>query len=176
MQPPEVVEAGDLVLRRWQVQWAEQASAAIVESLPELTVWLSWAKDGHTPAASKEFIERTSGEWDNGTDFNYAIFTSTGELVGGIGLMTRRGPGVLEIGYWLRSSYSGRGYMTAAVKALSDAALALPGIDRVHICHDAANGASGAVAAKAGFVEVERIDRVPETPGDTGIDVVRERL
>jgi len=55
------------------------------------------------------------------------------------------------------------------------AALALPGIDRVAIRHDAANAASAAVAARAGFVEVRRVDREPQAPGETGTDVISER-
>ena len=65
--------------------------------------------------------------------------------------------------------------MTAAVSALTQAALTLPGIDRVAIRHDAANAASAVVAAKAGFTEVERISREPEAPGETGLDIIRER-
>ena len=55
------------------------------------------------------------------------------------------------------------------------AALTLPGVERVAIRHDAANTASAAVAAKAGFVEVERVNREPQTPDETGTDVIRQR-
>jgi hypothetical protein len=58
---------------------------------------------------------------------------------------------------------------------LTHVALALPGVDRVAIRHDAANAASAAVAAKAGFTEVERISREPVAAGETGTDIVRER-
>jgi RimJ/RimL family protein N-acetyltransferase len=115
------------------------------------------------------------GKWAEGAEFNYAIFDDAGELVGAIGLMTRMGPDVLEIGYWTRTSHAGRGYMTAAVNALAEVALALPGIDRVAIRHDAANAASAAVAVKTGFVEVDRVEREPEAPGETGTDIIRER-
>jgi ribosomal-protein-serine acetyltransferase len=33
----------------------------------------------------------------------------------------------------------------------------------------------GAVAAKAGCTEVERVNREPEAPGGTGVDLVWER-
>lgn len=89
--------------------------------------------------------------------------------------MTRMGPGVLEIGYWTRTPHAGRGYMTAAVDALTRVALTLPSIERAAIRHDAANAASAAVATKAGFIEVERLNREPEAPGETGTDVIRER-
>jgi len=85
------------------------------------------------------------------------------------------GPGVLEIGYWLRTSQTGHGYMTAAVDALARVALALPGIERVALRHDAGNSRSAAVAERAGFVEVERVSRRPEAAGHTGVEIIRER-
>jgi len=175
MGPPEIIDAGEVVLKRWQPAWAEEAAAAVRESLPELKQFLPWATDPHDVEASRTFIEKSVGDWDKATTFNYAIFTAAGDLAGSIGLMTRRGPGVLEIGYWTRTSHTGRGYMTAAVEALTRVAFTLPGIERVAILHDAGNPASAAVAAKAGFVEVSRVEREPEAPGETGIDVIRER-
>jgi ribosomal-protein-serine acetyltransferase len=169
-----MINAGALVLKRWEPAWAEQAAAAVRESLPELREFLPWAGDDYDAETSRAYLEKSKQDWADGTEFNYAMFTATGELVGAIGMMTRMGPGVLELGYWTRTAYAGRGYMTAAVEALSRVALAMPGIDRVAIRHDVANGASAAVAAKAGFVEVRRATREPEAPGETGTDVIRE--
>lgn len=175
MEPPEEISAGDLVLRRWEPRWADQATAAVRESLPELKPFLPWAGDGYDLGSSHTFIETSVANWAKGTEFNYAIFDTVGDLVGAIGLMTRMGEGVLEIGYWMRTRYAGRGHMTAAVSALAEVALALPGIERVAIRHDVTNAASAAVAAKAGFTEVARRTREPEAPGETGTDVIRER-
>jgi len=175
MKPPQMINAGELVLKRWEAAWADEAAAAVRESLPELTPFLSWATAAHDLEASRIFIEKSAELWDKDTTFNYGIFIASGGLVGSIGLMTRMGPGVLEIGYWMRTAYTGRGYMTAAVEALTRVAFTLPGIERVAIRHDVANAASGAVAAKAGFVEFSRVASEPEAPGETGTDVIRER-
>lgn len=170
-----MINAGELVLMRWQPAWADAATAAVRESLPELKPFLPWATDGYDAETARTFIEMSVQDWDKGTTFNYGIFTSAGDLIGGIGLMTRMGPDVLEIGYWMRTAYTGQGHMTAAVEALTRVALALPGIERVAIRHDVANAASAAVARKAGFAEVTRVHREPEAPGETGTDVIRER-
>jgi ribosomal-protein-serine acetyltransferase len=170
MELPETIDAGPVELRRWAPGMAAEATAAVVESLPEFKPFLPWATDDYGLASSRDYIERSAESWAEGTEFNYAIIARTGELVGSIGLMTRMGPGVLEIGYWVRTSRTGRGYMTAAVEAITPVALAQPGIERVAIRHDAANAASAAVAIKAGFAEVARV------PNDTnGTDVIRER-
>lgn len=175
MEPPEMVNAGELVLKRWEPAWADDAAIAVRASLPELKPFLPWATDNYDAEVSRAFIEASVADWAKGTAFNYGIFTAVGDLVGGIGLMTRMGPGVLEIGYWMRTAYTGRGHMTAAVEALTRVALTMPGIERVAIRHDVANAASAAVACKAGFVETSRVDRDPEAPGETGTDVLRER-
>ncbi|MFC3990942.1 GNAT family N-acetyltransferase [Actinoplanes siamensis] len=175
MEAPEMINAGELVLKRWEPEWAEEAAAAVRESLPELEPFLPWATAGYGLEESRAYIRSSVENWAAGTESNYAIFTSTGELVGSIGLMTRMGPGTLEIGYWTRTPWAGRGYMTAAVRALTRVALTLSGVERVVIRYDAANRPSAAVAAKAGFTEVDRSYREPAAPGETDVIVTAER-
>jgi ribosomal-protein-serine acetyltransferase len=153
VEPPEMINAGGLVLKRWEPEWAAELNAAVHESLAELRPWMPWATDDYGPTQARAYTEHSVTAWAEGTEFNYAIFTSVGELVGTIGLMTRLGPGILEVGYWTRTPYAGRGYMTAALKVLTRVAVALPGVDRVVIRHQPANVASAAVAVKAGYIE-----------------------
>ncbi|SNR41138.1 GNAT family N-acetyltransferase [Actinoplanes regularis] len=174
MEPPEMINAGDIVLKRWEPEWADEAAAAVSESLPELKRFLPWATDGYDTAESRSFIQSSVENWAAGTEFNYAIFTAVGDLIGSIGLMTRMGPGTLEIGYWMRTPWAGRGHMTAAVRTLTRVAHTLPGVERVAIRYDAANKASASVATKAGFVEVDREHREPTAPGETEILVTVE--
>lgn len=169
-----MINAGQLVLKRWEPEWADEAAAAVRESLPELKPWLPWATDDYDSAAALSYITRSVQGWAERTEFNYAIFTTVGDLIGSIGLMTRVGPGALEIGYWMRTPWAGRGHMTAAVRVLARVALTLPGIERVVIRHDAANAASGAVAAKAGFTEAERVTADPAAPSGSRTEILRE--
>lgn len=175
MEPPVTIEAGDVVLRRWEPEWAEAAAAAVQASLPELIAFMPWASEEYSTDSALAYVETTIGQWKNGEAFEYAVFTPTGELVGSCGLMTRMGPGVLEIGYWIHSAHTGRGYASQAAAALARVGLSLPGIDRVAIRHDAANVASGAVAAKAGFTQVDRLAHDRKAPGESGVDVIWER-
>ncbi|WP_433789759.1 GNAT family N-acetyltransferase [Actinoplanes sp. CA-252034] len=165
MEPPEMINAGELVLKRWEPEWSAEVAAAVQESLPELAPFLPFATPHYGVAEARAYAERSAADWAAGTEFNYAIFTTVGDLIGSIGLMTRPGPGALEIGYWIRTPWAGRGRMTAAVTVLSRVGLSLPGIERLVIRHHPANLASAAVAAKAGFVEI----------GRDGDSVIRER-
>jgi ribosomal-protein-serine acetyltransferase len=175
MEPAATIDAGDVTLRRWDAEWAPAAAAAVQASLPELTSFMPWATEAYGLDTASEFIATTAGQWADGEAYEYAVFTRTGELVGSCGLMTRMGPGTLEIGYWIHSGYTGRGYATQAAAALASAGLALPGIERVVIRHDAANTASGVVAAKAGFTQVDRLRHERTAPGESGVDVIWER-
>jgi len=88
-----MINAGELVLKRWEPAWASEATAAVRESMPKLKAFLPWATDAYDVEASRSIIETSVTNWGAGTTFNYAIFTAVGDLAGGIGLMTRMGPG-----------------------------------------------------------------------------------
>ncbi|GAA3139926.1 GNAT family N-acetyltransferase [Planomonospora alba] len=172
--PPEEIDAGPVVLRRVTEADAEGVAAAIGESIAHLQPWMAWAHDGHSLDDALGWIRRSEEGWAEGTEFNYLIRLADGTVAGSIGLMARVGPGALEIGYWLHAGHTGRGYATAAAGALTAAGLALPGIERIVIKHDAANHASGAVPRRLGYREVERVPRDPVAPAEAGVDVVWE--
>lgn len=153
--PPEEIDAGPIVLRRYRPSDLDELAAVIEASRDHLAKWLPWAAtaDG---ASLADFIERSGRAWDDRTTFNYAMREPGGEVVGGIGLHPRVGPRALEIGYWVRADRINRGYASAAAGALTAAALALPDVDRVEIHCDEANVRSAAVPRKIGF----RLDRI----------------
>ncbi|SDY39176.1 Protein N-acetyltransferase, RimJ/RimL family [Micromonospora pattaloongensis] len=169
-----MINAGGLVLKRWEPAWAAALVEVVRASLPELNRFMPWAHQGYGVEDADAFLTTSASDWERGTAFNYAVFTAIGELVGAASLMTRMGPGVLEIGYWIHSAHTGQGYATAAARTLASLARSLPGVDRVALRHDAANAGSAAVAGKAGFVEVDRFARSVEAPGESGVAVLRE--
>lgn len=173
-QPPETIDAGPVTLRRWRPEWAAATQAAVEASLPELRPFMPWATDDHDLAASAEYIARSNREWDAGETFNYAILLDD-TVIGSTGLMTRMGPGVLEIGYWVHSAHAGKGIASAVADTLAAVGLALPGIERVAIKHDPANPASGRVAEKAGFTRAGETPAEVRAPGQTGVEWIWER-
>ena len=78
------------------------------------------------------------------------------------------GPGAIEIGYWVRSDRTSRGYATAAARALTEAAFAHLPVDQVEIRMDRANRASAAVPLKLGYRLFGHEEREVLTPGHTG--------
>jgi RimJ/RimL family protein N-acetyltransferase len=166
--PPEEIDTPRARLRRWRVEDAELLVSLVTENLEHLRPWMPWAQERPTIEHEQAYLERMQYAWDRCTDFSYAVTLLTGEPVGGMGLHTRQGPGTLEIGYWVAAAHTRRGYATACARALTDAAFALPGIERVLIRCDEANLASAAVPRRLGFTLVEIAPRTAEAPGETG--------
>ena len=166
--PPETVHADSVRLRRWTRNDAEVLTVLVTENLDHLKPWMPWANQAPSVAAEREFLDHSERAWAELTDFGYAVTLPEGTAIGGIGLHTRQGPGTLEIGYWIAAAHCGKGYATAASRALTNAAFALPNVQRVEIRCDTANHASAAVPAKLGFQLVKQIDRQPSAPAESG--------
>ena len=169
-RPNGLIEHAPVPLRRFRAEDVDALFGAVTESLDELRPWMPWAAD-YSRASAEEYLAGSVKDWGEGTAYNYAIVTGDA-LVGSIGLMTRCGPGGLEIGYWVRSAYTSRGLATAATAALVGQAFGLPGVDWVEIVHDELNVASGQIPRKLGFTEIERRQLEAPGPAGTGFGVV----
>jgi len=169
-RPDEIIDRGQVRLRRYREDDLDALIEAVTDSLDHLRPWMPWAADYSRRAAS-EFLAASARNWADGSEYNYAIVTD-GTLAGGAGLMARIGPGGLEIGYWVRHGYTRRGLATAASAALVEQAFRLPGVDRVEIVHDELNVASAGIPRKLGFTEVERRPIDIRAPAGNGIGVV----
>ncbi len=163
--------ADQVVVRQWQVDDVPRLHAAVLESIDHLRPWMPWvAKEPLTLEERTEMVGGWWRLWDAG-DRMCGMFVGD-RVVGGCGLHQRIGPGGQEIGYWVRVGCTGRGYATAAARALTDMAFAMPAIDRVEIHHDVANPASGRVPAKLGYTHVHDVAHPVEAPGETGVQSV----
>ena len=169
-RPDEVIELGQATLRRYREDDLDALVRAVSESEDHLGPWLPWVA-GHSRESEAEFLARATQDWDAGTVFNYAIIAD-GALAGGCALISRIGPGGLEIGYWVHRDWTRRGLATAASAALVEAAFRLPGVDRIEIVHDELNVASAGVPRKLGFTKVGRRPLDPPPPAGTGTGVV----
>ncbi|MEV4612743.1 GNAT family N-acetyltransferase [Kitasatospora sp. NPDC049258] len=174
-RPPELIPLpGGVSLRRRREADAPGLNAAVRTNLVHLRPWMPWADEAPTLQHSQEMCRAGEQVWDEGTDFMFVVGLDAdpGSVVGAFGLHGRIGAGALEIGYWVHIDHTGRGLATAAARALTEAALALPGIERVEIHCDQANAASAAVPRKLGY----RLDRVRDAeitaPAETGRNLV----
>jgi ribosomal-protein-serine acetyltransferase len=167
---PESIEGSGVVLRRWREGDAETLQTAVAESADHLRPWMAWMAD--EPLSLDErlaMLARREQEWLGGGDVMLAV-TAGGQVVGSCGLHRRRGPGTLEIGYWIHSSFLRRRLATTASALLTDAAFTVTGIDYVEIHHDKANVASAGVPQRLGFEFVGEQPNERAAPSDSGTD------
>ena len=84
---------------------------------------------------------------------NFALRTSSGYLIGAIGLVGPLSPDAhsAEFGYWLARSYRGHGLMPRVIRTFSDYAFQQLRIHRLFATPFASNLASHRVLEKAGF-------------------------
>lgn len=127
---------------------------AILESKGELEAYLPWVPHSLTEEASIANVKEAITFFENyEKELRYSIhLKETGELVGVIGLLIRdKTLPAFEIGYWLRTSCVGFGYMTEAVHALESYAFDELNAQRIVITSAEGNSKSRAVAERAGY-------------------------
>jgi RimJ/RimL family protein N-acetyltransferase len=169
---PDSLETDRLLLRTWTEADADSLAQAVAESLDELLAWMPWAALEPLPVADRRKLFREwDATWRDGGEVIYGVFLD-GAVVGGTGLHRRAGPHDLEIGYWIHSGHTRRGYASEAARGLTDLAFSIDGIERVEIHHDQANAASRAVPAKLGYELIAEQAKEPTAPGETGVDCV----
>ncbi len=164
---PFPCETARLLIRPPQLGDLEAVLAAIEETRAQLRRWMDWARRPEKEMANseEEYLRQSIHQWRERRQGRPAdplplhLFRrADGAFLGTSGFhdcvweIPR-----LELGYWLRASAQGQGYMTEAVIAISEAAFAAWGLRRLSIHCEATNDASIRVAERAGFAREARL-------------------
>lgn len=165
--PRELALPTGEVLRPFGLDDLEQLVDVVNDNLDHLRPWMPWAQEPVTAATQTEFLTASARNWTEGTDFVWGIRDGNA-ILGGIGLHTRRGPGVLEIGYWLQASAQGRGLITAATRVVAEVAASYDEVGEVVICCDEGNVRSAAVPGRLGFTLARVEEREALAASETG--------
>jgi RimJ/RimL family protein N-acetyltransferase len=150
---PETFESKRLLIRAPLLNDGIKVNEAIRESINELRPWMPWAKNIPTPEESEANIRRARLKFLERSDMRLLILLKeNGEVIGSSGLHNidweiRR----FEIGYWVRSSFGGCGYITEAVEAITNYAICELQANRIEIRCDSKNVRSYKVAERLGF-------------------------
>ena len=172
--PPERIDGGDFVLRRIRQSDAQIVADTVAANLGRLSAWMIWAAPAAgTVEEQRRRIPQAVARWDAGNSFQYlAVHADTGAHLGNFGLERRLGRGAMELGYWLAEDATGYGYATAGAQLLTEAALALPDVNRVEIHCDAANLRSQQIPRRLGY----RLDRIEvedlRAPAESGHSMI----
>jgi RimJ/RimL family protein N-acetyltransferase len=146
--------AGERVLvRPYRVEDAEALREAVEESREHIRAWLPFADAHQSIEETRDWITHTIAQWLLRENMGTGVFLrEDGAFLGGLGLHIRSWEiGFFEIGYWLRASAEGHGYMREAVSLLIEFAARDLLASRLEIRCDARNARSAAVAESLGF-------------------------
>jgi ribosomal-protein-serine acetyltransferase len=151
----EELQGERVLVRPYADSDAAALQEAVAESREHLRLWLPFADEHQTVDESRAFIRRVTAKWLVREDMAVGLFDAeTGRYVGGSGLHPRGWDlRFFEIGYWVRRSAEGRGYVAEAVRLLTDYAFASLAANRIMIRCDVRNLRSAAVARRLGFVQ-----------------------
>jgi RimJ/RimL family protein N-acetyltransferase len=152
----------------WDRSDAPALKEAIAASRTELAHWTPWVlPDPDKSSVLKARLEKFVEQFEARVQFIYAIVDrASSRLLGGIGLYNRIAPQVLEIGCWIRSDVTGRGYATEASTALMRVAFIDCEVERLEIRVDPNNARSVAIPQRLGFRHRETFDHDPLFPNE----------
>jgi ribosomal-protein-serine acetyltransferase len=141
-----------VTLRPLEMADCEAVYASVRESITELSQWLPWCHAGYAPADTAGFVGASIQWWAEGSQFTFGMFDATdGAHIGVIGVNhLNRQHRFANIGYWVRTGRTRRGYAARAVHLIARFAFDTLGMTRVEIATDPDNLASRRVAEKAG--------------------------
>jgi len=147
-----VLSDQQLTIRRYDAVDVPLLFEAARESWPEVSVWLPWCHREYSLEESLEWVLKAGKQWDGGREFHFGIFHShTGTFVGGVGLNELRHEHRLaNLGYWVRSSWAGRGVAAAAAQLAVRFGFEELLLDRIEILAAVGNKRSQRVARKLG--------------------------
>jgi RimJ/RimL family protein N-acetyltransferase len=126
---------------------------AMQASLHELKPWMPWANREQTEEEVEANMRDAHAKFLTREDLRLHIFNrESGQFIGGTGLhrMNWDVP-KFEIGYWIDTRHSGKGYMTESTQAITEFAFSELNARRVEIRCDSKNSKSRAIPEKLGF-------------------------
>ena len=156
-------------IRPYRLEDVDDLYEAARESVAEVSTWLPWCHPDYTVDESRQWVSTRPELFADGVEYNFTIRDEANAFVGGCGLNNIQGGQMANLGYWVRSSQTGRGAATAAVEKLAAFAFEKTKLIRLEIVCAVGNRASQRVAEKAGALREALLrDRLwgPDGPRD----------
>ncbi len=178
---PVVIRTERLLLRPWRASDADALQPLLVANQDHIGPWIP--KRVSEPSPVPVLAKRLAGEaadFDADIAWRYAMFTPDERTVlGEIALFPRGANGRVhyseadrvEVGYWLRADWTGKGIVTEAARALLAVAANLDRVTRVEIRCDERNAPSAAVPRRLGFTLDQTVASTSITTPDAKVEL-----
>ncbi len=152
---PDSFETERLLIRAPRIGDGQAMNAALIESIHNLKRWLPmhWTQNILTVDETEELVRQWVARWLLREDLRLTLISkSDGLFIGHCGLHRIDWTVMrFEIGYWVRASLEGQGYVREAVIAVTAFAFDTLGAERIELRCDSRNDRSIAVAERAGY-------------------------
>lgn len=154
MSQSPVLTDGNILLRTFRPEDIEALYEAARESINEISPWLPWCHANYSIEESRSFIMSREEAQKNEEDYAFAVFdVKTGMLLGCVGLnQVNREHQFCNLGYWVRTSCTGRGVASSAARMAARFGLEELKLRRIEIVVAVGNHASQRTAEKTGAV------------------------
>jgi ribosomal-protein-serine acetyltransferase len=148
-----------VIVRPYRESDAQSLFEAVAESRDHIRPWEPFADAHQSVEESQDLVIRWMAQWLLREYLAVGFWDqASGRYLGSSGLRPRDWElGYFEIGYWIRASETGHGYVTEMVKLLTDYAFTHLHARRVEIRCNERNERSAAVARRLGFVQEARL-------------------
>lgn len=176
---PSEFRTARLLIRRWQPSDAPALAPVLAANVDHLAPWIPWRVAEPLPAEPLAArLREFALAFDENREWRYGIFgAEDGRILGDVGLFPRGDKGRVafdaadhvEMGYWLRTDATGRGFATEAARAALAVARSLPGMSRVIIRCDERNVPSAAIPRRLGFRLATTVPEAGVKPGESQV-------
>lgn len=171
---PESFDTERLTIR--SPQWGDGADVneAIRESVEELRPWLPFAENIPSLGESEVTVRKARLRFLERSDLMLHLRDkATDEFVGSSGLHRMDwNARSFEIGYWVRTSRSGEGLVTEAVRGIEKFAIVHLQANRLEIRCDARNVRSASVAKRLGYTQEGILRRIKQDRTGAWVDTI----
>ena len=154
LELPQELLGPRVVVRAYRDGDGQAIASAIAESRERLVAAdMPWVKEWDDPDHGAIFVRRCQAKWAAREDLTFGLWErATGTYFGSSGLhrILWNVPSV-EIGYWVRSRFEGKGFVAEATALIAAFAFDALGAQRVRIRCDANNARSASVPQRLGF-------------------------
>ena len=145
---------GTITLKSYSPEDADALYEAARESIEELSPWMPWCHPDYAIEESREWLASRADVWEAGAEYNFKITDAqTGRYLGGVALnQIDKGNRAANLGYWVRTSATGRNAATRAARLIARFGFEELKLVRIEIVAAVENRASRRVAEKVGAV------------------------
>ncbi len=155
----------EITLALVQPSFAKEYWAIVEQQREYLSQWLAWPQLADGEAFFLKFIKNSLHDYADGKSLTCAILY-LGQVVGNISFNSiNHSLKKVEIGYWLRQDYQGKGIVTRAVASLIEIAFNELAMQQVQIAAAEENLPSRAVCERLGFTLEGIISRAENLNG-----------